>query len=144
MIRIDNCLERLKEIDAPRNHHLKGQGEINICGTFYDFKGKVCFDSSIPAIGDRDHVNKGDSIYAIWNTVHLIANEVNRSNALFGKDLNVRSRGKILPDKEYDIYTKLSGFKSIDGKDSGIYECVISLEGKKLFEESGLAFWKKK
>ena len=147
MVRIEDCFEKLKEIEAPRFHYLIGKGEINVEENYFDFEGHVYFDSSVPSVGDRQkekpHVNVTDCLHAVWNSIHLISSEVNRKSTLAAKVLNERVYGIIPADKELDIYTKTSDFKEFYGKIFGKYESVISLDGKKLFERSGIGTWEK-
>lgn len=148
MIRIEDCLERLKEISAPRHHHLRGKGEINIGEGEYFFKGKIFFDSSLPEVGDRNkgdypHVNLTSSTQGIWNGCHLIAYEIGRKNTFSYKGLSERSYGFIKADKNYDLFVEVKECKEFKGKIFVEYNGIISLEGKKLFEKFGIGSYEK-
>ncbi len=147
MVKVEDCSSRLKEIGAPRFHYLIGIGEIKVNESYFDFRGQVYFDSSIPSIGDRQkenpHVNVTDSLHAIWNSIHLISSEVGTKSTLAAKVLNERVYGIIPADKELDIYTKVTNLKEFQRKIFSKYESVISLNGKKLFERSGIGSWEK-
>ena len=137
----------LKEINAPRFHYLKGDAVYEQIGKTYKLTATARFPAieEYPSVYDRNkegiknsHVNVADSLHAIWNSVHLIFREVKRKSPLAVKVLNERVYGTIPANTDLEISVLVKDIRNINGKIFSKYNGIISLDGKKLFERSGI------
>ncbi len=137
----------LKEINAPRFHYLKGDAIYERIGRTYKLTTTARFPATeeYPSVYDRNkeevknpHVNVADSLHAIWNSVHLISREVKRKSTLAVKVLNERLYGIIPANTNLEISVLVKDIRNINGKIFSEYNGIISLDGKKLFERSGI------
>ena len=144
---IKNVEDALKEINAPRFHYLKGDAFYEQIGRTYKLTAIARFPATkeYPSVYDRNkegiknpHVNVADSLHAIWNSVHLISREVKRKSTLAVKVLDERFYGIIPANTDLEISVLVKDIRNINGKVFGEYKGIISLDGKKLFERSGI------
>ncbi|MCK4649672.1 hypothetical protein KAT36_00420 [Candidatus Pacearchaeota archaeon] len=78
---IEDCLNELKLIGAPRPYYLFGKSKIYNKNGEDKVIANAMFPSFEPSIGDRwnsrtPHVNLSNAYFALWNTVHLLGNEI--------------------------------------------------------------------
>jgi len=144
---IKNVEDVLKEINAPRFHYLKGDAFYEQIGRTYKLTATARFPATeeYPSVYDRNkegiknpHVNVADSLHAIWNSVHLISREVKRKSTLAVKVLDERLYGIIPANTDLEISVLVKDIRNINGKVFSEYKGIISLDGKKLFERSGI------
>lgn len=109
MSKVINTLERME--GTPRPHYLVGDADINREENHFSFTGKVNFASEgNPSILDRSkkyvskpHVNAGDCCFALWNAVHIIAEEFGYGSRILRDKIIIEPRRLIPPDKLLDL-----------------------------------------
>jgi hypothetical protein len=139
MIRIDDCLEKLKKIGAPRHHHLRSEGKIDLGDGNYFFKGKIWFSSEIPSVEDRGRANVMHCEEGVWNVVHLVANELGRDFTRAKKG-NYETFGREIPSDTFlDFEVKLEDLRSLESKNMfyNKYSAIYSLNGNRLISLEG-------
>ncbi|MFH1503566.1 MAG: hypothetical protein ABIE36_02825 [Candidatus Diapherotrites archaeon] len=144
---IKNVEYVLKEINAPRFHYLKGDAFYEQIEKTYKLTAIARFPATeeYPSVYDRNkegiknpHVNVADSLHAIWNSVHLISREVKRKSTFAVKVLDERLYGIIPANVDLEISVLVKDIRNINNKIFSEYKGIIFLDGKKLFERSGI------
>lgn len=139
-----NTLELMK--GTPRPHYLVGDAEISKEGNKFGFAGKVNFTSEgHPSILDRSekyvskpHVNAGDCCFALWNAVHIIAEDFGYGSRILRDKILIEPKRLIPPDTELDLEVlaeeeKELTLRGINFSVGTIYG-KFSLEGKSLLD----------
>ena len=129
---------------TPRPHYLVGDAEINKEENRFHFLGRVNFTSKEhPSILDRTdkyvskpHVNAGDCCFALWNAVHVIAEDFGYGSRILRDKILIEPKRLIPPDTELSLEVLVEEEKELTLK--GINFSVGTIYGKFSFEGKSL------
>ena len=139
-----NVEELLK--GTPRPHYLIGKAEISKEDNKFRFFGNVNFSSKgHPSILDRTdkyvskpHVNAGDCCFALWNDVHIIAEEFEYGSRILRDKIIIEPKRLIPPDTELELKVVAEEEKELTlrgiNHSVGVIHGEFSLKGKKLLD----------